>query len=304
MGFMGGYSAEAYTRVLHLRDGRLDVRPKPIRITEMLSNLAWRPRVGLREEVVTRRRRPVGGPFRWADAGPIPDVLFEDFLWLDGRRIIGPGHPDAISAYAFRLGETVEQDGMRFLELAIVPRQQGLLAGRIRVVDSLFVVAEAHLRAPFGPSGSSIQGFDAEHHWEYESIWAGNRLRDSLWLPSVYRREGRVDVGVPGYDIPLVRFRQQSWIGQHRLGARRSDLTIATRYRNPGAVYAGTDVYQLPRSRAPFDSLEALADSSRSLANTRLRDLLPPQEGLTFTFFGIPAVSRILGFDVEGSDDP
>lgn len=304
MGRMGGYSAEAYTRLLLLRDGRLDVRPTPIRITEQLSNLAWRPVVGLREEVVARRRRPDGGPFRWADTGPIPDMLFEDWLWLDGRRVMGPGHPDAISAYAFRLGETVEADGMRFLELAIIPRQQGLLAGRIRVVDSLWVVAEADLRAPFGPGGSAVQGFDAEHHWEYASIWAGNRLRDSLWLPTLYRREGRVDVGVPGYDLPLVRFRQTSRVGQHRLGARNADLTIQTRYRNPGAVYAGMDVYQLPRSRAPLDSLEALADSSALLGRVQLREMLKPQEGLTFTLFGVPAVTKVLGFDVEGSDDP
>ncbi|MEM6328139.1 MAG: carboxypeptidase-like regulatory domain-containing protein, partial [Bacteroidota bacterium] len=291
MGAMGGYSAEAYTRMLHLRDGWLDVRPVPIRLTEQLSTVAWRPVVGAREEVVARRRRPDGGPFRWADTGPIPDVLFEDWLWLDGRRVMGPGHPDAISAYAFRLGETVERDGMRFLELAVIPRRQGLLAGRIRVVDSLFVVAEANLRAPFGPSGSSVQGFDAEHHWEYESIWGGTRLRDSLWLPTVYRREGTLDAGVPGYDIPPVRFRQLSLIGPHRLGARGSDLTIRTRYRNPRAVYAGTDVYRLPRSLVPLDSLEALADSSRRLENARLRDLLKPQEGLTFTMFGIPVVS-------------
>ncbi|MEM6327376.1 MAG: hypothetical protein AAF791_09690, partial [Bacteroidota bacterium] len=59
-----------------------------------------------------------------------------------------------------------------------------------------------------------------------------------------------------------------------------------------------------PRSLVPLDSLEALADSSRRLENARLRDLLKPQEGLTFTMFGIPVVSSLLGFDVEGSDDP
>ena len=47
-----GYSAEGYTRLLLLRDGRLDIRPTPIRISEALSNLAWRPGLGLREEVV------------------------------------------------------------------------------------------------------------------------------------------------------------------------------------------------------------------------------------------------------------
>ncbi len=148
---LGGYSAEVYTRFLLLRDGRLDVRPVPIRLSESLSNMAWRPAGGLREEIVARRRRPDGGPFRWADVGAVPDLLFEDWLTLDGQRIMAPGHPDAIGAYAFRLGETVEVDGMRMLDLAVVPRRPGLLSGRIRVVDSLWVVAEADLRASTAP---------------------------------------------------------------------------------------------------------------------------------------------------------
>lgn len=301
---MEGYSAEAYTRLLLLRDGWLDVRPVPIRLTEQLSSLVWRPVIGLREEVVSRRRRPDGGPFRWADTGPVPDVLFEDWLWLDGQRVMSPSHPDAIEKYAFRLGETIEREGVRLLDLAVVPRESGLLAGRIRVVDSLWVVAEADLRAPFGPEGSAVQGFDVEHHWRYASVWGGSRLRDSLWLPTYYRREGSVDAGVPGYDLPLVRFRQQSWISTPRLGARAEDVTTTSRYRNPSALYAGTDVYALARSTAPLDSLEAKADSSALLGRVALKEMLKPQEGLTFTLFGIPAVSKILGFDVEGSDDP
>ena len=301
-GFMGGYSAETYTRLLHLRDGWLDVRPTPIRLTESLSTLAWRPGSGLREEVVARRRRPEGGPFRWADVGPVPDVLFEDWLWLDGRRVMGPAHPDAFSAYSFRMGETLERDGVRLLELAVVPKRAGLLAGRIRVVETLWVVAEADLRAGQGPSGSAIQGFDAEHHWRYASIWSGNRFRDSLWLPVEYRREGSVDAGVPGYDVPLVRFRQLSRIGQHRLGARPSDVSTTRRFYSPGGVYSGADVYRLARASAPLDSLEALADSSALLGRVELKEMLKPQEGISISLFGI-SLSKALGFDVEGSDD-
>ena len=286
-----------------LRDGRLDVRPTPIRLSEALSNLAWRPGLGLREEVVARRRRPEGGPFKWADVGPVPDLLFEDWLWLDGRRILSPGHPDAIDHYAFRLGETVEVDGMRMLDLAVVPREAGLLAGRIRVVDSLWVVAEADLRAGVGPTGSAIQAFDAEHHWVYGAVWAGIRLRDSLWLPTQYSRVGRVDTGVPGLDFPAVRFRQQSLISLHRIGDVPAEVSWGQRYRSPAHVYSGSDPYRLARATLPLDSLEAKADTSALLGRVRLKEMLKPQEGLTLTLFGVPAVSKILGFDVEGEDD-
>ncbi|MEL6617111.1 MAG: hypothetical protein AAFQ43_15320, partial [Bacteroidota bacterium] len=243
-------------------------------------------------------------PFKWADAGPVPDLLFEDWLWLDGQRIMGPGHPDAIRNYAFRLGETVEVRGVRMLDLAVVPRSPGLLAGRIRVVDTLWVVAEADLRAGVGPAGSAVQAFDAEHHWRYAPVWAGNALRDSLWLPVSYEREGRVDAGVPGLDFPAVRFRQRSAVSLHRVGVTTTEVTWNRRYRSPAAVYAGRDVYTLARDTMPLDSLEVRADTTALLGRVRLKEMLKPQEGLTLTLFGIPAVSKILGFDVEGRDDP
>lgn len=302
-GAVGGYAAEVYTRLLLLRDGWLDVRPTPIRISESLSNVAWRPRVGLFEEVVARRRRPDGGPFKWADQGPVPDILFEDWVTLDGQRIMGLGHPAALDNYAFRLGETVEVDGMRMLELAVVPRSGGLLAGRVRVVDSLFVVAEASLRAGRVPSGVGIQGFSAEHRWRYAPVWAGNAVRDSLWLPVEYEREGTVDAGVVGQNIPIVRFRQRSRVGAHRVGAGGADVTWTDRFRSPRGVYNGTDVYRLARQAMPMDSLEAKADSSAVLGRVTLKEMLRPQEGLAISLFGISA-STLLRFSVEGEDDP
>ena len=42
--------------------------------------------------------------------------------------------PDALRHYAFRLGETVDAGGRRYLDLAVIPRRAGLVAGRVRVV--------------------------------------------------------------------------------------------------------------------------------------------------------------------------
>jgi hypothetical protein len=172
------------------------------------------------------------------------------------------------------------------------------------VVDSLFVVAEASLRAGDVPSGGAIQGFSAEHRWRYAPVWAGNAVRDSLWLPAEYWREGTVDAGVPGLDFPMVRFRQRSVVSLHRVGDGGTDVTWTQRYRSPRAVYNGLDVYLQARQGAPLDSLEAKANTSALLGEVALKEMLKPQEGFTLTLFGIPAVSKILGFDVEGRDDP
>ena len=299
---IGSYSAEGYTRLVLLRDGTFDVAPIPIRFAEAISNTTWSRIGGAAEEVVARRRRPDGGPFRWADAGPIPDLYFEDVLLLDDQQVVSPTHPRSLDAYEFRLGETVERDGMRFLDLAVIPRQGGLVSGRIQVVDTLWTIAEADLRLDPRPRGATVDSYDAEYHWRYGPVYAGMALRDSLWLPTLFLREGRVDAGVPGFDVPAVRFRQRSFLRSHRVGLPGNVQTLGRRFRSPRGVYAGRDVYADLRAALPLDSVEVAADTLALLGRDRLRDFLPP-EGIRLVF-GPAFLSRSLGISVEGSDDP
>ena len=298
---IGAYSAETYARLLLLRDARLDVRPTPIRISEALTNLTWTAQTGGREEVAARRRRPEGGPFRWADQGPTLDVYFETELAFDGRPVPSPTHPRALDYYEFRLGETVERDGLRFLDLAVIPRRGGLPSGRVRVVDTLWVVAEAELRADPVALGPTADLWEVTHRWTYGPVWSGPALRDSVWLPTRYEREGAVDAGIPGFNVPPVRFRQRSEVTRHAVGYRGAVPPMRRRLLAPAAVYGGAEVYADARRALPLDSLEAHADSAAWLAGRDLASLLPP-EGLTVAF-GVPLVSRALRISVEGKDD-
>jgi len=294
---LGSYAAEGYARLLLTRDGVTDVRPVAISLTEALSNLAWERGVGLREEVVARRRLPDGGPFRWAGLNPVPDLYFEDVLLLDGRVVPSPTRYDALDNYAFRLGETVEMDGLRYLDLAVIPRRAGLLSGRIRVVDTLLVIAEADLRADFSPGGT-VDGFDADYRWRYASAWAGDVLRDSLWLPQRFERTGRVVVNLPGYRVPAVRFRQTTLLDLVVPGGRGA-VSTGRRFRNPKGAYAGLDVFRAGRSALPFDSLEVVANESDWIRRSALADLLKRQEGIGISLFG----AFTPGANVEGEDD-
>ena len=300
---LGRYGAEAYTRLRLARDGPLDVAPVAIGLTETLSTLDWRVGQGLREEVVARRRVPDLGPFRFAREGPLPDLYFEDALALDGRTVVSPTHPDAIASYAFRLGETFEADGVRYLDLAILPRRGGLLAGRIRIVDSLFVIAEADLRVDGGGPGGAVQQFDAAYRWTYAAAWTDASLRDSLWLPARFEREGRVTAGVPGVQLPTVAFRQVTVV---TLSVPRGALPVETRgarFRNPRGVYGGAEVFRAARNAVPLDSLESVADTSPRLRRAdNWRALVPPQTGFTIAL-GIPGFTRAVGMDLEGEDD-
>lgn len=299
---VGRYGAEAYSRFVLLRDGVTDVRPVPILLEETLSNLSWSRFRGLQEEVVARHRVPDGGPFRWARMGPIPDLYLENTLWLDGRAIPSPTRPDALENYAFRLGETVDADGLRYLDLAVIPRRNGLLAGRIRVVDTLFVIAEADLRLVPSRLSGVVDDFDASYRWTYAPTWAGAALGDSLWLPREFRREGRITVSLPGYRVPTVRFRQASLVDLVVPGIPGQAARLGRRYRNPRAVYDGRDVYRVGRSALPLDSLEVAADESDRLRRADLKDLLKRQEGIGFAI-GLPGLNRAFQPDIEGEDD-
>ncbi len=294
---LGSYAAEGYARLLLTRDGVTDVQPVAISLTEAVSNLAWERGVGLREEVVARRRLPDGGPFRWAGLGPLPDLYFEDVLLLDGQLVPSPTRYDALEHYAFRLGETVEKDGRRYLDLAIIPRHAGLLSGRIRVVDTLLVIAEAELRANFSPGGP-VDGFDADYRWRYDPVWTNETVADSIWLPRRFDREGRVVVNLPGYRVPAVRFRQTTLLDLVAPGAR-GDVLTGRRYRNPRSAYAGIEIFRTGRAALPFDSLEVVANQSEWIRHAELKDLLKRQEGIGFSLFGLSPP----GGDVEGEDD-
>ena len=301
---LGAYSAEGYSRFLLLRDGVTDVRPVPILLTEAISNLSWTRENGLREEVVARRRRPDGGPFRWASLGPIPDLYFEDDLLLDGRVIPSPTRADALDYYAFRLGETVEADGLRYLDLAVIPRRAGLLTGRIRIVDTLLVVAEAELRADPGGRAGAVDFFDADYRWAYRPAWAGDALADSAWLPHRFDRRGQVTVNQPGYRVPNVRFRQTTVLDLVVPQARGQLAGPGRRWRSPRGVYGGQEVFRVGRNLVPLDSLERVADTSEHIRRSRLADLLKRQEGIGISvgvFGGLVGASA--GGRVEGEDD-
>ena len=300
------YAAEAYTRLLLLRDGALDVGPVPIQLTETLSNLSWRTGragrtgsgAGLREEVVARRRLPAGGPFRWAAPAPVPDLYLDDVLALDGRAVPSPFAADALANYAFRLGETADSAGVRFLDVAVVPRRGGLVAGRIRIVDTLLVVAEAELRADGGrPAGADL--FDATYRWTFAPAWT-DALRDSLWLPALFSREGSVTVNLPGYRIPTVRFRQRSALTLVVPGVPGEAARFGRRYGSAAGVYGGREVYALGRRTLPLDSLERAVDAEARFRRMRLAEMLPPQEGVVLS---LGPLDRFVRPDVEGEDE-
>ena len=220
-------------------------------------------------------------------------------LALDGQRVASPFAPDALDNYAFRIGETRDAAGERRLDIAVLPKRSGLVAGRIQLVDTLFVVAEAELRLDGGrPAGADL--FDVTYRWTYAPVYADDLLRDSLWLPAEFVREGSVTVNLPGYRVPTVRFRQQSVPTLTVPRAPGEAAGFGRRYGSQGGVYGGAEVYALGRRALPLDSLERVIDTDVRFGRARLRELLVAQEGLQFG-----GLLGLLGggASIEGTDE-
>ena len=283
------YAAEGYGRFVLERWGLGETFGTPVRLTEALSNLYWRWPGGGREEVVARRRIPEGGPFRYAALDAVPDFFFDDTVVLDAVRYLTPTHPDAVALYDVRLGEITEADGLRFFDIALAPRRGGVTGfrGRIRVVDSLFVIAEAELRPDRLPRRSMVTEFEASYRVTFSPV------ADGIWLPERFEREGRVQVGTAGVRIPTVHFRQTTLLANRQLGLSGPSMLWATedRYYSPAGVYGGREVYLPFRDQWPLD--EEVAEVERTFGRYALKDLFW-REGILRRYVPIP---------VEGRDD-
>ncbi|MEL6443742.1 MAG: carboxypeptidase regulatory-like domain-containing protein [Bacteroidota bacterium] len=278
------YTAEHYTRFTLRRRGEV------IRVTETLSDVYVRPTQtargdSRREIVLARHRRPAGRAFRYARVVPVPDFYLDDEVVLDGFRFIGPTHPNALDVYTFRVGDRIEEDGQVLWEVSV--RSRSALAsafeGRLRVVDSLFVLAEAELRPSVTlEKEPPVQAWAAT----YRQTFTPSAEADSVWISDRFEVTGRVDVGVPGAFLPVVRTQQTTIVTSRRPGIFGGDSLFARRERiaEPPGVYAGRDVYAAGRSIAPPDDDEARV----LLASTRpLRASLIP-EGLLRYYVPLP----------------
>ncbi|MDX1438566.1 MAG: DUF5686 family protein [Rubricoccaceae bacterium] len=275
---IGSYRAEAYTRFTLRSRGRY------VRFTEELSDAFWYAGGGSREVVLARRRRPDGNAFRYAAPQTVPDFYLDDDVDLDGFRFPSPTHPDALSIYHFRIGGISEVDGMRLIDIAVRPQRSGAtaLSGRIQVIDSLFVFAEAELRPAGGVyKPSPVQDYRASYRTVFTP--AG----DDFWLPERLYMQGRVNVGAPGARLPEVRFQQSTFLAVRQTGFPGPDSLWAssdTRI-DDASVYGGREVFLAYRADFPLSDEEAIAE--QSLGPIPLRGLLPP-EGLLRNYVPIP----------------
>lgn len=250
------YTAEGYTRATVISQLPSSSATRPVRLIETFSLLFARPDGRRREDVSVRRRVPSGGPFEHADTEAVPDVYFEDVYRLDGYTTRSPLDPRSLGLYTYRLGADTLIDGRMMVDVSVQPTTPfpDAFTGRIRVVRSLLVVAEAEWRPPQPPPGAFVE-FRARYFVAYAPV------TDSLWLPSRFERTVRAWSGTPGNTIPPFDTEQTTTVRGYDFtyGGPEAAFASFDRYYNPSDAYGGQEVFHRFRDEQPLTAAERAA---------------------------------------------
>ncbi|MEM7789079.1 MAG: carboxypeptidase regulatory-like domain-containing protein, partial [Bacteroidota bacterium] len=210
----------AYAVTTYGRNTIRDAEGAVVAVTEAAGEAFWSPAEGWREVVVAERETPnVAGGRGAADVTRrLVDLRAPDIA-AAGHRLLGPAHPDALSAYRFAITGERSLDGRRVVEVALEPRRgtASAFVGTLLVLDATADILSADLRpgpAFLFPPPLDITG--ARYRQQFVPVAADS----SLWLPADLRSEVyvglRLDLLLTAEPVTVERTVQ---LTDYRLGA-------------------------------------------------------------------------------------
>lgn len=185
------YEAEAYTRlVVRNLDDPVDEQVLLIAETQLLSSWAYPNDY---KEIITSRRQTSNLPPE-ANLVTVGQVLNFNKNRVDLGRyaIVSPTASDALEHYNYYLLDTIVDQGKNVFVLEIEPRSNAvpLFTGTIHILDSVYSISgvDVGLNDAF-----EVPYIDSFHY----SLTYAPAL-DTLWMPSLIRFDGRLDLDFPG----------------------------------------------------------------------------------------------------------
>ncbi len=224
----------------------------------------------------------------WSEELPLPaahDVanLYEDFVTIQGQRMIGPTHPDALEHYVFRVAAERALGDRTIYDLNVSPvgEEEATFVGQISVLDEAFVLLEArlfparHVVFPDPTSGWRVRY--AQHFREVE---------DGFWAPVNLDMEGTLRAAVGTQQARVVGFRRRTILAAHRIDIPPEQFaSVTTPWRDPAFRYG--------QALMPMTARELAALADLHAANLTLNEAFPPER----------RAGRFVGFlDPEISD--
>ncbi len=208
------YQAKAYSRLVLSNDSGI------VMIAESISEAFWDKKKGPREVIKSKRQTGnMNQEGNFANASYIPN-FYDDEIEINGFRIIGPTHHDALEYYTFKLtGQRMRDDDIVY-DIEVIPtsRLQPTFTGHIAVIDEEYALLEVDLKPNdtilFPPP---IQSWNLYYKQQFSNFGK------DFWLPVDVRIDGKIKIGFTGLQFPAISYSQLSHLDDYRVNTELPD---------------------------------------------------------------------------------
>ena len=208
------YRAEAYTRQNLSNDSGI------VSITESTSESFWDRKKGPREVIKSKRQTSnVKESNNFAGASYVAN-FYDDDIELQGFRMIGPTHPDAIKHYHFKLVDRRHLDEKVVYDISVTPKGklQPTFVGDISVLDEDYAL----IRVDLTPNEHILFPMPIQS-WSLAYKQQFSNFGKDFWLPVDVRISGSIKIGMIGLDFPPISYQQISQLTNYQVNIELPD---------------------------------------------------------------------------------
>ena len=247
------YQVDAYTRQSLSNDTSI------VSITESSSVAYWDDIRGHKEVQITQQQTTnISGDQNFSGVRYMPN-FYDDNIEIAGYNMVGITHPEATRFYTFKLADTQEFESKPLYKIEFTPRKnlQPAFVGTAWVLGRDYALLEVDLKpndvVDFPPP---IQEFDLSYKQQF-SNYGG-----SYWLPVDVRIEGKVKVGMIGFRMPAIQFKQVSRLSDYKINSAIPDSVFSTDEDFIRLQELPADSFSVSIERIPLTEEESVAYST------------------------------------------
>ncbi|MEJ2053150.1 MAG: DUF5686 family protein [Calditrichaceae bacterium] len=223
------YQADAYSRIVLENDSGI------VSIEESISIAYWDSEKGSREVIISRRQTnnmTTGQNF--AAASYIPN-FYDDDIEINGFKIIGVTHPDALDYYRFKLKDRRMRDDKIVYDIEVIPTSilQPTFKGMISVLDEDYALLSVDLRP-----NENILFPPPFQEWNLYYKQQFSNFGTDFWLPVDVRINGDLLIGFTGLQLPRIIYSQSSHLNDYEINVSL-----------PDSLYKKDDLVQVDSTR-------------------------------------------------------
>ncbi|MGQ9561455.1 MAG: DUF5686 family protein [Candidatus Oleimicrobiaceae bacterium] len=213
------FAAEAYSRLSVANDTAL------VMVLESTSRLFWDGKRGAREVITSRKQTENVPKEAMIFALGFPN-FYDDDVDIGGSKFIGVTNPEALAHYEFALLGRRRMDQGIVYDIAVRPKGklQPCFAGTVSVLDSVYALVAVDLQ----PAGALQLPFPVQE-WRMRLRQQFHSFGQDFWVPVDMQEQGGVLVGVPGLQLPTIRYDRLARLIDCRVNVPLPDSLYAAR---------------------------------------------------------------------------